>query len=118
MNGRLLVSGTLQNSYPAPRSPSHVRLCEATGRAYRTDGFGATFARVRAAAGLPDTLQFRDLRRTAATEAAAGGATVHELKAMTGHKGTEILKVYVRPTDTGAKEAQRKRETARGKNTR
>ena len=61
------------------------------------------------AAGLPDHLQLRDLRRTGATELAEHGCTEDELRSITGHKGREILNTYVRPTRAMARNAMKKR---------
>lgn len=82
---------------------------EATGRPYKRDHFDHEFARIRKAAGLPMGLQARDLRRTALTEAGAGGATVAELQAMGGHKTMAMLPRYVLTTDEAARSAAQKR---------
>jgi len=76
---------------------------------YSLHGFTHEFAKIREAAGLPDTLQFRDLRRTAATEMGEAGATDDELRAMTGHLSRNVVAVYVKPTPTMAESAQEKR---------
>lgn len=79
------------------------------GVPYGQHGFSHEFAKIRAEAGLPDTLQFRDLRRTAATEMGEAGATDDELRAMTGHLSRNVVAVYVKPTPTMAEAAQTKR---------
>lgn len=63
------------------------RWPEATGRPYQKFHFGHEFARIRALAQLPAELQFRDLRRTAATELGAAGATDDEIRAVTDPGG-------------------------------
>ena len=68
------------------------------------------FARIRALAELPAELQFRDLRRTAATELGTAGATDDEIRAVTGHRSRNVVAVYVRPDDRMAKAVQRKRD--------
>ena len=63
----------------------HIIVSETTGLPYKADHFRHEFARIRELSGIPTTLQFRDLRRTAATEMGEAGATDDELRAMTGH---------------------------------
>jgi integrase len=46
-----------------------------TGKRWQRRNFTGTVRRIAKAAGLPDDLQIRDLRRTGATEAASAGAT-------------------------------------------
>lgn len=82
---------------------------EVTGRPYKIHHFQHEFARIRVEAKLPMDLQARDLRRTALTEAGAGGATVAELQAMGGHSTMAMLPRYVLPTDEGARSAAQKR---------
>jgi hypothetical protein len=56
------------------------------------------FPRDRRAAGLPDDLEFRDLRRTAAVQLAEAGCSPPEIAAITGHsieRTAAILEVYV-----------------------
>ena len=61
------------------------------------------------AAGLPEYLQLRDLRRTGATELAEHGCTEDELRSITGHQGRDILNTYIRPTHKMARNAMKKR---------
>ena len=61
------------------------------------------------AAGLPDYLQLRDLRRTGATELAEHGCTEDELRSITGHQGRDILNTYIQPTHKMARNAMKKR---------
>jgi integrase len=91
------------------RRAVQVIVCRGTQKPYQPDFFRHEFARIRALAELPETLQFRDLRRTALTEMGAGGATDTELRAMSGHSSSNVLRVYVRPSSTEAREAQQKR---------
>lgn len=86
-----------------------IIICETTQQPYDRRLYAKYFARIRAAAGLPRTLQLRDLRRTGATELAEAGATEDELKTQTGHKTREILSTYVRSTPKLASSAARKR---------
>ena len=75
-----------------------IVVCEATQRPYDRRLYGKWFARIRDAAGLPSSLQLRDLRRTGATEMAEAGCTEDELRSVTGHQSRDVLSIYVRPT--------------------
>ena len=82
------------------------------GRPYAKDNFEHRFRDICRAAGIPDGLQFRDIRRTAATERAEGGATAPELAAATGHSiahGARILDTYIKTNYGMAQNAQAKR---------
>lgn len=92
------------------RDAVQVIVSEATGRLYQKFHFVHEFARIRELAGLPSDLQFRDLRRTAATELGASGATDDEIRAVTGHRSRGVVAVYVRPDDRMAAAAQKKRQ--------
>jgi integrase len=81
----------------------------ANRRPYTRHSFSRAFAEIRAAAGLEASLQFRDLRRTAATELGRAGATDDEIRSVTGHKSRGVVSVYVRPDSTMSKAAQGKR---------
>lgn len=96
-----------------PRSSVYVIVSEATKRPYKEDHFRHEFARIRDLAGLPKDLRFQDLRRTAATELGAAGATDDQLRAVTGHRSRGVVAVYVRPDSSYSREAQRKREENR-----
>ncbi len=88
------------------------------GRPYKKDNFTHRFRDICRAVGVPDDLQFRDLRRTTATELAAAGATAAEIAAVTGHSITRsqrILDTYVRTGEDIARNAQAKRNKARAK---
>ena len=87
------------------RRSTQMVVSENTGRPYRESDFQHAFAEIRHAAGLPDDLQFRDLRRTLATALGAAGCTDDQIRSITGHKTREVLQVYVRPDDTFAKGA-------------
>jgi hypothetical protein len=86
-----------------------ILICETTNAPWKLDHFRHEFARIRKAAGLPADLQYRDLRRTALTEAGAAGATDAELQAVGGHKSRDMLSTYVVPTPEMATAAQTKR---------
>lgn len=81
-----------------------------TNRVY----FNREFRRIRDAAGLPAVLWFKDLRRTAASEALAGGGRAEPL---TGHRpGSAIIKHYEVPDRKAvrATEEARRRGRERG----
>ena len=111
----MLMAETKKWVEETSRTSTHIIVSEATSRPFSAFHFGHEFARVRKLAGLPEDLQFRDLRRTALTEAGDGGATDDELRAMSGHTSREILSTYVVPTGAQAQAAQRKREHASNK---
>lgn len=90
-----------------------VLVCETTRRPWKTDHFKHAFAEIRQVAGLPDELQFRDLRRTAGTEWGDAGATDDELRGGGGWKSRNVVARYVVPTGKQAASAQSKRAAAR-----
>lgn len=75
-----------------------IVVCETTGRPYDRRLYNKWVSRIRQAAGLPNDLQLRDLRRTGATEMAEAGCTEDELRSVTGHQSRDVLSIYVRPT--------------------
>jgi integrase len=95
------------------RQAVQVVVSEATGRPYQEGAFQHEFARIRAAAGLPGDLQFRDLRRTLATALGAAGCTDDQIRAITGHQTREVVAVYVRPDRTFAEGAMKRLEGAK-----
>lgn len=90
-----------------------IVVSEVTKRPYKPDYFRHEFQRIRGLAELPGDLQFRDLRRTAATEMGRTGATDDEIRAVTGHKTRNVVARYVRPDATMAASAQAKRNKPR-----
>ncbi len=68
------------------------------------------------AAGLPDDLQFRDLRSTAATELSDAGADPIGLSTHTGHQTVSMTRRYARRTPEQFTAAAEKRMERR-KNT-
>lgn len=95
------------------RKGVHVIISEMSGQPYRGQAFRDAFATIRRKAGLPDDLQFRDLRRTALSEIGDAGGTDDEIRAVSGHKSRNVVSVYVVPSTTMAGNAQAKREQAR-----
>jgi len=102
----------------APRQSVQIVVSEETGRPYRESAFQHEFARIRAAAGLADDLQFRDLRRTLATALGEAGCTDDQIRAITGHQTREVVAVYVRPNNAFADAAMKRLEGARRANKR
>jgi len=117
----------------APRLSTQIVVSERTKRPYQESDFQHTFAEVRAAAGLPDDLQYRDLRRTFLTDLGAAGCTDDQIRAISRHATRNVVGVYVRPdrtfaegamvrlqqarTGTRVERVQRKRSTAGGSDT-
>ena len=82
------------------------------GRGYLRHHFSHRFRDICRAAGVPEGLQFRDIRRTASKERAEAGASEAVLAAATGHNiehGSRILDVYNPRSYALAKSAQDKR---------
>lgn len=67
------------------------------------------FKRVKRKAGLSNTLQFRDLRRTSAVELAEAGASNQEMRAIHGWKSDRMVNRYSRMRLQIARNAQQKR---------
>ena len=90
------------------RKSIQIILKDSTQRPYDKDSFGKDFRKIRKAAGIPNTLQFRDLRRTGATEIATGGGRSEPL---TGHvPGSPMLRVYEVPNKAAARQSQTSRK--------
>ena len=63
------------------------------GRIWRAQRFSHCFRQVCHAAGIPDTLQFRDLRRTATTHLAEAGCTPSQISAIGGWSVDTVAKM-------------------------
>lgn len=90
------------------RQSTQIVVSEITGRPYRESDFQHTFAEIRGGAGLPEDLQFRDLRRTLATALGAAGCSDDQIRSVTGHKTRNVVAVYVRPDTTFAQGAMKR----------
>jgi integrase len=91
-----------------PRSGTVMVISETTGRPYRRSWFADTFRTLARAAGIPDDLQFRDLRRTSVVRLAEAGCSVPEIAAISGHainRTAKILEVYLPRNSTMARHA-------------
>jgi integrase len=62
----------------------HILINETTGRPWDRSDFVIRFRGIARAAGIPDRLQFRDLRRTATVQLAEAGCTEQEIAAFGG----------------------------------
>ncbi len=88
------------------------------GRPYKKDNFTHRFRDICRAAGIPDDLQFRDLRRTVVTEVAEGEGTSAEVASVSGHSiahSQRILDTYTVTSERMARQAQAKRNKGRPK---
>jgi integrase len=84
-----------------------------TGKRWQRRNFTKAVRQIAKAAGLPDDLQIRDLRRTAATEAASAGATPAELMAVGGWTNQASIRPYLVQTQEQAAAVQAKRDAYR-----
>jgi hypothetical protein len=72
-----------------------IIINENTGRRYAATAgaFLRVFRQIARAAGIPDSLQFRDLRRTATTHLAEAGCTPHQIAAIGGWTVDTVAKM-------------------------
>lgn len=84
-----------------------------TGKRWHRRNFTKTVRCIARAAGLPDDLQIRDLRRTAATEGASAGATPAEMMAVGGWTNPASIRPYLVQTRDQAAAFQAKRDQYR-----
>lgn len=89
----------------APRASPVIVINERTGRPHALGAFSKLFRAIANAAGLPNDLQFRDLRRTAATRLGEAGCSDDEIRAITAHRSRSVVARYVRPSDAMARAA-------------
>jgi hypothetical protein len=93
---------------------SEVLVCPTvTGKRWHRRNFTKATRRIARAAGLPDDLQIRDLRRTGATEGACAGATPAELMAVGGWANQASIRPYLVQTVEQAANFQKKRDAYR-----
>ncbi|MCP4395371.1 MAG: tyrosine-type recombinase/integrase [Alphaproteobacteria bacterium] len=98
----------------APKNDSeYLIISESTGKEYLDrSALIKEFGRMRNLAGVNPKLQFRDLRRTVATEIGNKGATLLEITAITGHElNSPVIKTYVKPEKEAARRAIEKRQS-------
>jgi integrase len=84
-----------------------------TGKRWHRRNFTKAVRHVARRAGLPDDLQIRDLRRTAATEGASAGATPAEMMAVGGWVNQSSIRPYLVQTQEQAAAFQAKRDVYR-----
>ena len=84
-----------------------------TGKRWHRRNFTKAVRRIARAAGLPDDLQVRDLRRTAATEGASASATPAEMMAVGGWVNQASIRPYLVQTLEQAAAFQAKRDEYR-----
>jgi integrase len=95
-------------------APNDMLVCPTvTGKRWHRRNFTKVVRRIARAAGLPDDLQIRDLRRTAATEGASAGATAAEMMAVGGWASSASIRPYLVQTREQAAAFQAKRDTYR-----
>jgi integrase len=104
----------------AARKSPIIVIAETTGQPYREDHFRHEFARIRELTGLPNSLRFMDLRRTAVVRLGEAGCSVPEIAAVTGHtidRTARILEVYLPRTAPMARAAVARLDQARSDRT-
>jgi len=84
-----------------------------TGKRWHRRNFTKTVREIARATRIPDELQIRDLRRTAATEGASAGATPSEMMAAGGWQNMSSIRPYLVHTPEQAAAFQAKREAYR-----
>ncbi len=115
------LSVALKTARPSTKSRfsndiSELLVCPTiTGKRWHRRNFTKTARRIARAAGLPDDLQIRDLRRTAASEGASAGATPAEMMAVGGWVNQSSIRPYLVQTLEQAASFQSKRNTYRAK---
>jgi len=120
----LVVLDAYLERLPADQVPTSPIFRTRTGAAYTKNTFGKDFAAVREAVFPGDRRQWRDLRRSASTEAAAGGVTGGALDAKMANtiSRSAFLTATYLPNRLAmveqADEARRKGRKALGKNKR
>jgi len=93
--------------------PIGVVVFEGTSLPWQETTFRHEVRRIARKAGIPDDLQFRDLRATAMTELADAGADVIDMSTHSTHKTMEMARRYARPTAAQFDRAASKRVAAR-----
>jgi integrase len=91
-----------------PRTGTLMVMSEETGQIYCQKVFYRWFRRICQKAGIPDDLQFRDLRRTAVVRLAEASCSVPKISAISGHsinRTAQILEVYCPRNTTMARNA-------------
>lgn len=99
-----------------PMQASEMFVCGTiTGKRWHRRNFTKAARHIARTAGLPEDLQIRDLRRTAATEGASAGATPAEMMAVGGWTNQASIRPYLVQTREQAAAFQAKRDKYRCK---
>jgi len=96
-----------------PNIGGHLVCPTLRGKRWDKSDLSKKVRTIRRAAGLPDYLQLRDLRRTAATEGASAGATAAEMMAVGGWQNQASIRPYLVQTMEQAVAFQAKRDAYR-----
>jgi Phage integrase family len=91
------------------RTSTQVVIREGSSGPYQRHTFSHEWRAVADAAGVPRTLQFRDLRATALTELADSGADIIPMSTHSGHQTVQMARRYARPTADQFRAAAEKR---------
>ncbi len=112
---RLAISSIRRqtNRRKAPDGNTTLVCPTVTGKRWHRRNFTKAVRHIARTAGLPDDLQMRDLRRTAATEGASAGATPAEMMAVGGWANQASIRPYLVQTREQAAAFQRKRDAYR-----
>jgi integrase len=78
-----------------PRTAAEI-CTRQDGQAWKIDHFKHVFMATRRRLNLPEDLHFHGLRHSAASWLAESGATIDEIRAITGHKSTAMASHYTR----------------------
>ena len=101
------LSAETRDALPMKRDGVQIVISETTKQPFHQVNFNRHFRAILADAGIRSELQFRDLRRTAASEVLSGGGRA---EAITGHRpGSSALRVYEIPDKDAARAAQKAR---------
>jgi integrase len=82
-----------------PSPDRRILINETTGRPWGKANFASTFRKICDRAGIPQNMQYRDLRRTAATALAEAGCSLHKIAAIGGwsiQSVAQMMAVYAR----------------------
>jgi integrase len=109
------VSPVVAEAFEVLEDPEdYLIINEDTGSPWRPRTFRKWVQVAKKMAKLPKELQWRDLRRTVATQLANAGATEDEIMSVTGHRDRKVVGVYVREAEGRADNAWDKLQSYRG----
>lgn len=109
------VSKEVAEAFEALEDPEdYLIINEETGEPWKPRTFRKWVQYARKLAKLPKELQWRDIRRTVATELANAGATEDEIMSVTGHSDRRVVGVYVKAAEGRSDNAWEKLQSYRG----